>query len=143
LTFVSEYTIFVENLLNMDEKFKIDFFELSFLVEACIPPVPIARNYFWKKMIDTYYDQLSNSERSRIHEWMNRMDRYKRGLEEKDKDVLLFEARYNPDNQFTVHTYFHGKKEEIDCFLFDGEFMTNSRTFIQEEFITKTEKKNS
>jgi len=32
-------------------KFEIEFDELCFLTEACIPPVPIARAMFWEDMI--------------------------------------------------------------------------------------------
>jgi hypothetical protein len=31
---------------NTDKKFVIDFFELAFLIESCLPPSTIARNCF-------------------------------------------------------------------------------------------------
>ena len=34
--------------------FQIDFFELAFLAEACIPPVPIARASFFADLSDTF-----------------------------------------------------------------------------------------
>lgn len=42
-----------------DNRFSIDFIEFSFLVEACIPPRPIARTYFWGQVIDKYYHVLT------------------------------------------------------------------------------------
>ena len=43
-------------------EFKIDFFELAFLAEACIPPVPIARAMFFADLSDKYYHQMTQEE---------------------------------------------------------------------------------
>jgi len=39
--------------------FKIDFFELAFLAEACIPERPIARAMFWHSLTDKYWEQMT------------------------------------------------------------------------------------
>ena len=52
--------------------FNIDFFELSFLAEACIPPRPIARTYFWQNLSKVYWYQMTENERERLFEWINR-----------------------------------------------------------------------
>ena len=50
-------------------RFEIDFFEFSFLVEACIPERPIARTMFWHNVIDKYYHELTDDERARLFEF--------------------------------------------------------------------------
>lgn len=57
-------------------KFKIDFFELLFLAEACIPPSPIARATFWQNLTNVYYEQMTDNERSRLFSFMNRNEIY-------------------------------------------------------------------
>jgi len=44
---------------TMDRRFKIDFLELYFLAEACIPPRPIARAMFWDDLCDKYYHEMT------------------------------------------------------------------------------------
>lgn len=125
---------------TLKKKFKIDFFELAFLAEACIPPVPIARAMFWKELIDVYHEQLTSEERARLHEWLNRNGKYTEGLKEKQEDILCFEARYNPDNQYKV--WFKSEKESglTDAFLYNGKYYIASNRWIAPEYIEKTEK---
>lgn len=119
-------------------RFSIDFFELSFLADVCIPPVPIARHSFWYKLIDQHYDVMTPDERLRLREFVSRQDRYKRGIENQNEDVLLFEARYDPDNQYLVYTNFND--QIVHCFLFNDEYRTSTRTSINPKFIIKVEK---
>lgn len=125
---------------TLKKRFKIDFFELSFLAEACIPPVPIARAMFWKELIDVYHEQLTSEERARLHEWLNRNGKYTEGLKEKQEDILCFEARYNPDNQYKV--WFKSEKESglTDAFLYNGKYYIASNRWIAPEYIEKVEK---
>ena len=124
----------------LKKKFKIDFFELAFLAEACIPPVPIARAMFWKELIDDYHDQLTNEERARLHKWLNKNWKYSEGLEEKLEDILCFEARYDPDNQYKV--WYKSEKESgfVDTFLYNGKYYTASNRWIAPEYVEKVEK---
>lgn len=125
---------------TLKKKFKIDFFELAFLAEACIPPVPIARAMFWKELIDVYHEQLTSEERARLHEWLNRNGKYTEGLKEKQEDILCFEARYNPVNQYKV--WFKSEKESglTDAFLYNGKYYIASNRWIAPEYIEKVEK---
>lgn len=125
---------------TVEKRFKIDFFELSFLAEACIPPVPIARGMFWMKLINVYHDQLTKEERAILHEWLNGNWRYTEGLKEGHKDILCFEARYNPDNQYKV--WYKSEKESglTNAFLYNGKYHTGSNIWIAPEYIEKTEK---
>jgi hypothetical protein len=121
-------------------KFEIDFFEFSFLVEACIPPRPIARTMFFEKVIDEYYNILTQEERSRLYTWMMRNDQMKN---DKEELIVAFKARYNPDNQYTVTTMYKGVKEERDVFMYKGLWYINHNTNIQPEYIINVKKKDN
>jgi hypothetical protein len=54
--------------------FTIDFFELAFLVEACIPPRPIARSMFFDDVSDIHYHKMTKEERQRLFDWIIRLD---------------------------------------------------------------------
>jgi hypothetical protein len=101
----------------LEKTFSIDFFELSFLAEACIPPTPIARSCFWDKLINIYYKQLSNNERTKLFDWIARNTKFDLTNEE----CAWFYNRYNPDNQYTVFTEKHG---EFESFLMNDKYYT-------------------
>ena len=119
----------------------IDFFEFSFLVEACIPPRPIARTMFWQDVIDKYYHRLSKNERDRLFDWISRSDSFIYNLDS-NENCQLFNARFDKNNQFLVHTFFDGEEKIIEAFLLDGKYHTSKTTSINEEYITKIEKLN-
>ncbi len=132
-------------VLNMkkmrnDKKFCIDFFELSFLIEACIPPNPIARSMFWKEVIDEYYHEMSDDEHKRLYEWISMNPGYQHSLKGEHEDCLLFEARFNPDNQYEVLTDYEGKKETYKCFKYKDRYHTSSTTSILEKYIKEIKK---
>ena len=120
-------------------EFKIDFFELSFLAEACIPPRPIARTMFWQHLTDVYWEQMTEGERERIFEWLNRDDKYKRSLES-EEETKIFHARFDPDNQYMVHSTFNGEDWVNNTFKFKDLYYTKRNTWVSPEFITKIEK---
>ena len=96
----------------MENKFKIDLFELGFLAEVCIPQTPIARAFFWQNLTDIYYAQMTDGERNSLFTWLNRSDRYQKSLLE-HKETQIFHARYNPDNQYEIHTLYKRKKRNL------------------------------
>jgi len=108
----------------MDRRFKIDFFELAFLTETCMPEAPIARTVFWNDVINKYYHEMTPNERSRLHGWLNRNHNYQEKLEQGNEGVEVFEARFNPDNQYLVFTEYKGKEESHHCFLYKGKYYT-------------------
>ena len=119
--------------------FNIDFFELSFLAETCIPPRPIARTMFWQNLTNVYWDQMSESERSRLFEWLNRNPQYPESLE-KEEDTKVFHARFDPENQYMVKTNYNGEQKEIRAFKFGGRYYTGLNTFIFEDYISEVTK---
>jgi hypothetical protein len=119
--------------------FTIDFFELAFLAEACIPPNPIARTMFWQRLTNVYWEQMSEEERDRLFEWLNRNDNYKQSLE-KEEETQIFHARFDPDNQYMVHTTMNGKDDVNRVFKYKDLYYVRSNSWITPEFITKVEK---
>jgi hypothetical protein len=121
-------------------RFNIDFFEFSFLVEACIPPRPIARAMFWDDVIDKHYNTLTDNERGRLFEWINRNPCMQDGIEEGNEDCLLFNARFNPDNQYKVHTNYNDKLEVYNAFKLNDRYYIKKNTSIEDKYIVKVEK---
>ena len=120
--------------------FKIDFFELGFLAEACIPPRPIARTMFWQHLSDQYYYQMTEDERAKLFEWMNRNEYYKQSLKE-EEETQLFHARFDPENQYEVEVEI-GNKSVHDAFLWKGRYHTSRNTSIVEDYIINIKKRN-
>ena len=119
--------------------FTIDFFELAFLAEACIPPNPIARTMFWQRLTNVYWEQMTEEEREHLFEWLNRNDNYKQSLE-KEEETQIFHARFDPDNQYMVYTTMDGKDDVNRTFKYKDLYYVRSNSWITPEFITKVEK---
>ncbi len=116
-------------------RFPIDFIEFCFLVEACIPPRPIARSMFWTSVIDKHYHAMTPEERERLYEWICKNYTYQEGIKKKDEDCLLFQARFAPENQVVVKTKHSGKEEQHEAFVWGTRFYISSTTSIQEQYI--------
>ena len=119
--------------------FEIDFFELAFLAEACIPPRPIARAMFWQSLTDKYWHQMSEGQRRHLFQWLQKNSFYKESLET-EEDTKVFHARFDPDNQYTVYSTFEGVNKISRAFKLGDRYWINTRTFISEEYITEVEK---
>ena len=118
--------------------FKIDFFELCFLAQTCIPPVPIARTVFWHKLIDEYYHQLSQRQRDELFNWMRDESKYQMSFADGNKDVKIFDARYDPNNQYLltcVPPKSEDKPQEIEAFYYNERHHTAINTTIIEDYI--------
>jgi hypothetical protein len=120
--------------------FHIDFFELLFLSQSCIPPVPIARTHFWDKLTNVHWGIMTEDERLQLFNSMNENIHYKKGLEEKNENILIFHHRFDPNNQYIVHTTHNRKKEKYRTFLHNDEYHITKNSFIQKEKIKKIEK---
>ena len=122
------------------QRFNIDFFEFSFLVEACIPPRPIARAHFWGNVINKYYYEMPQNERDRLFEWINRDYAMEKGIENNNEDCLLFNARFDKNNQYLVHYSYGGGENTKEAFLWENKYHISKNTSINEDYITKVEK---
>jgi hypothetical protein len=121
----------------MENRFNIDFFEFSFLVEACIPPRPIARAMFWDDVINKHYHVLTENERERLFEWINRCYGMEHSLQNKNEECLLFNARFDKKNQYKVKTLLDGEEKIIDCFKWQNRYHTSKNQSILEEYIVE------
>jgi hypothetical protein len=115
--------------------FSISFFELSFLAEACVPPTPIARASFWQSLIDVHFYRMTQDERDHLFEWINRDWRFKDSLEKKNKDCLLFNARFDKENNFDVEL--NNGEVVKNTFLWGGYYHTQCRVFLDKNQIKK------
>ena len=122
------------NTNKTNNNFVIDFFELAFLTEACLPSSPIARHCFFMNTIDRYYFQMSWAQRKHFFEWITPK------LDMKHEESKIFHARYNPENQYLVKTSYEGKEEDVEAFLFEEKYMITSARRINEDYIISFEK---
>lgn len=113
----------------------IDFFELAFLAESCIPPRPIARASFWHRLINEIHNQLSVNERQRLFEIIIKNPSFNKENEE----CQWFYARFNPKNQFLVSCFHEGKASTIQCFRKDDSYWTSKTRFVNEQYIKSVE----
>ena len=119
--------------------FQIDFFELAFLAEACIPPRPIARAMFWQNLTDKYWEQMTEGERAHIFEWLQKSWVYEESLKE-EEDTQVFHARFNPDNQYMVTTEKIGVTEVHRAFKMGDYYYIGRNTLILDDYIMSIEK---
>jgi hypothetical protein len=117
--------------------FTIDFFEFSFLVEACIPKRPIARTIFFQNVINKYYYQMTKDEADKLFKWVQLNPSFNPS---EDEDSAAFYARYCPDNQYKITTMFDMDEECHFCFRMGEYFHTTITTSIVDKYITKIEK---
>jgi hypothetical protein len=122
-----------------ENTFVIDFFELAFLAEACIPPRPIARAMFWQNLSKIYWKQMTENERAKLFSWMNRNVYYEESLE-KEEDTKIFHARFNPDNQYLITYVYDGEEKTIQAFKLNDRYYIEPNKSIIEEYIKKIEK---
>jgi len=115
--------------------FSIDFFELAFLAEVCVPPVPIARAHFWDKLCDVHYHKMSEEERERLLEWL-----FPR-LDLSNMDCQHFVCRFSRHNQYILTVNYLGTVEKRECYLYNGEYHTYKNTTLNPSFIKETKKK--
>lgn len=120
-------------------KFVVDFFELAFLAEACIPPRPIARAMFWNNLTYKYWHQMTEGQRAHIFEWLNRNGWYQESLKEQE-DTQIFHARFDPDNQYMVKTNFEGEEKEHRAFKRGDTYYIGRNTSVNEQYITEVNK---
>ena len=119
--------------------FKIDFFELAFLAEACIPPRPIARAMFWQSLTDKYWYQLTEGERAHLFEWLQKSWVYEESLKE-EEDTQVFHARFNPDNQYSIKVNFNGGESEYRAFKLNDNYYIGRNRWVADEYIVSIEK---
>lgn len=116
-----------------ENKFEIDFFELCFLAEACIPPVPIARAMFFEKLSEEFYHKMTDNQRNKIFEWI------KPKLDLSNEDCKHFYDRFNPDNQYIleIDNFDSSGKIMINCYLFNDKYHISRNRSVIGKYIAK------
>lgn len=117
-------------------KVELDFFELSFLAEACIPPAPIARSMLWTRFVDEFYHMFTPEERVRLRESLSKSSRY----DLNNENVAVFDARYNPDNQYELELDYLGQNSKQKAFKYKERYHVYENTSIMEKFIVSVKK---
>jgi len=119
---------------NTENKFVIDFFELAFLTEACLPKSTIARHTFFMDVIDKHYHKMSWEQRKHFFEWIGKK------LNMEHEESQIFYARFNPDNQFNLTTYYEGVKTNVEAFLLHNTYYVSSNKSVNDNYIESVEK---
>lgn len=114
----------------MTDLIRIDFFEFSVLLENCIPPGTAVKTAFWHKAIDQHHYKFNREDRLNIYNWITSNSVFRQNVKT-NINCQLFEARYNPDNQYKVIT----KDNSYDCFKWNGKYHISISTSILEKFI--------
>lgn len=118
-------------------KFSIDFFELMFLADVCIPPVPIVRSVFFENLSELYINQMSDDEIKRLFEHL------KPKLDINNQEHKLFLCRFDITKQFSVLTKYNNKKKWILAFKMDDKYHVSKNKFIDEKYIIKVKPANN
>jgi hypothetical protein len=121
-------------LEKTEGKFLIDFFELAFLTEACLPKSTIARHTFFMDVIDKHYHKMNWEQRKHLFTWIGKK------LNMEHEESQIFYARFNPDNQFNLTTFYDGKKENVEAFLLNNNYYVSSNRKVNNNYIEKVEK---
>jgi hypothetical protein len=56
------------------------------------------------------------------------------------EESQIFYARFNPENQFNVTTFYEGKKENVEAFLLKEKYWVSSNRSINDDYIESVEK---
>lgn len=118
------------------QNFTIDFFELLFLAETCIPPVPIARTMFWRKLIDEHHDAMTERQRSDFLAAMMKNPRFDTGKQ----DCRQLFCRYARQHQYRVKIDTGSTKGEFFTYFFNGLHYINREAWLPEKYIVSKEK---
>lgn len=119
----------------------IDLFEYGFLLEACIPPRPIARTMFWQDAINKHYKNLDVDERQHLLDWLYKNDNFRNPpphVGDSDRNLINhLKARYDKHAQYTV-TADNG--EVFQTYLLNGRYHTNTDSWVDPPRITSVQK---
>jgi hypothetical protein len=97
---------------------------------------------FWDSLTNKYWAQMTEYERERLFEWLNKNWKYQDNVKEEQPDTMVFHHRYNPDNQYMVKTLYNGAEEDKRAFKMEDRYYINSNTSIIPEYIVGIEKIN-
>ena len=124
-------------------KVDLDIFEMSYLLDCCLRGSHL-RSRTIERFVDEWYDKFTEQERYNLYEWTLRLTySYKHEFQPSDNCCgadIDFMCRYDPENQYIVHTVFDGKKCKVFAYKKDSKYYVESNKFIADEYIKKVEK---
>jgi hypothetical protein len=90
----------------------------------------------WKRFVDEFYHMFTPEERGRLREWLSKSPKY----DLNNEDVALFDARYNPDNQYEVEVDYLGQKSKQKVFKYKERYHVDETTSIIEKLVVRVKK---
>lgn len=115
----------------MENKFSINFFELMFLAESCIPPRPIARASTFNDFSEVHYHNMTDKERLQFYGHVTNCH----GFDIENEDCFHFERRFNPNNQYIVTAKWEGEECAFHAYLHNGNFHTSRNRWISSDLV--------
>jgi len=94
---------------------------------------------FWQHLTDKYWDQMSDPQRTHIWNWLQKNPYYEESLKT-EEETQIFHARFDPDNQYMVHTNFHGVEDKRRAFKMGDRYYITRTTSIADEYIVEVTK---
>jgi hypothetical protein len=65
---------------------------------------------------------------------------YKARLEVEDEDVMLFDKRYDPENQYRLTLLYGGVESEEEAFFYQDQYWVGTNSRIIPRYITSVKK---
>lgn len=122
-------------------KVNLDNFEMYCLLESCLRGSHL-RSSTILRFVDDWYDLFSAKERDKLYHNVLELI-YDNDFKPSDRCCgadVIFMAAYNPENRYSVTTFYDGETKVVDAFLRNGKYFVKSNRFIAPEYITKIEK---
>ncbi len=82
---------------------------------------------------------MSENNRSLLFSWLQKNPYYEDSLKN-EEETQIFHQRFDPNNQYTVHTKYKRKKESHRAFKRNDRYYTGRNTWIDEKYILSVEK---
>lgn len=114
--------------------FKINFFELLFLAEVCIPPVPIARHSFFQNLSDIHYKNMSREEQQQLLDVISKDPKF----DLKNEDCRHFFVRFRESSQYIVELT---DNSVVDCYLYNEKYHKGKDVWINPDKIKSAKQK--
>ena len=118
--------------------FKVSLHQLFFLAESCVPPSGETKMIFWRSLVDTYWFEMTEKERSIFFNLMRGSKKYQESLD--NEETQIFDARFDPENQFFVFSKLGGEIKTNVTFKRLDHFYANRETLIFNEHIVSIQK---
>jgi hypothetical protein len=120
------------------EDFKISLHQLFLLSESCIPPAGEYKMAFWRSLVDSYWFEMSESQRAIFFNLMRDSEKYQDSLTH--EETQIFDARFDPENQYLVYSKLAGNIKTNVVFKRNGHFYANRETILFDEHIVSVMK---